>query len=84
MRSRNSFKEHRMALLTPVAVQAENSRGMSLDRTMTEIRTWLDSEHVEPVQFKTVVGRAGLGFEISFRCEREAARFLKQFAALLA
>jgi hypothetical protein len=30
-----------------------------------------------------VVGRAGLGFEISFRGEREAARFQERFAALL-
>jgi hypothetical protein len=48
---------------------------MSLDETMRDIRTWLDSERIEPVQFKTVVGRAGLGFEISFRREREAERF---------
>jgi hypothetical protein len=72
-----------MALLTPVAVQAENSRGMSLDQTMNEIRAWLDGERIEPVQFRTVVGRACLGFEISFRDEREATRFQERFASLL-
>jgi hypothetical protein len=64
-----------MALLIPVVVQAENSRKMPLDKTMRDIRIWLDGERIAPVQFKTVVGRAGLGFEISFRCEREAERF---------
>jgi hypothetical protein len=64
-----------MALLAPAVVQPEARGGMSLDETMRDIRTWLDSERIEPVQFKTVVGRAGLGFEISFRREREAERF---------
>ena len=72
-----------MALLTPVVVQAENSRNASLDKTMREIRTWLDAERIEPVHFKTVVGRAGLGFEISFRHERQAQRFQERFASLL-
>jgi hypothetical protein len=72
-----------MALLTPVGVQAENSRGLSLDQTMNEIRAWLDGERIEPVQFRTVVGRVGLGFEISFRREHEAKRFQERFASLL-
>jgi hypothetical protein len=73
-----------MALLTPTVVQAENSRHMPLDKTMRDIRIWLDGERIAPVQFKTVVGRAGLGFEIRFRHEREAERFQKRFASLLA
>jgi len=73
-----------MALLSPVVVQAENSRGMSLDQTMNEIRAWLDGAGIEPVQFRTVVSRRGLGFEISFRHEHEAERFQDRFASLLA
>jgi hypothetical protein len=73
-----------MALLTPVAVQAENSRNVPLDKTMRDIRIWLDGERIELVQFKTVVGRAGLGFEISFRYEREAECFQERFESLLA
>jgi hypothetical protein len=72
-----------MALLAAVKVQAENSRNVPLDKTMKEMRTWLDSERIAPVQFQTVVGGAGLGFEISFRREREAERFKERFAALL-
>jgi hypothetical protein len=78
------FAERRMALLRPVAVQSENPRGTPLATTMKDIRTWLVSEQIEPLEFKTVVGRAGLGFEISFREESEAERFQQQFASLLA
>jgi hypothetical protein len=77
------FKERRMALLTPVVVQAENSKDIPLAKTLKDIRIWLDSERIEPVQFKTVVSRAGLGFEISFRQESQAERFQKRFASLL-
>jgi hypothetical protein len=69
-------------LPSPVVVQAENSKNM-LAKTMDDIRNWLDSERIEPVEFKTVVGGAGLGFEISFRDEREAERFQERFAPLL-
>ena len=72
-----------MALLTPVVVQAQNTKSAPLDKTMREIRIWLDGERIAPVQFKTVVGRAGLGFEISFRHGRDAVRFQERFASLL-
>jgi hypothetical protein len=72
-----------MALRVPVIVQAENSKNPPLGKTMKDIRTWLDSERIEPVYFKTVACSAGLGFEISFRREREAERFQQRFASLL-
>ena len=72
-----------MALLSHVVVQPKTVRDMPLGKTMRDIRTWLDSERIEPVAFKTVVGRAGLGFEISFREESEAERFQERFASLL-
>ena len=72
-----------MALLAPVIVQSDNFRGASLDKTMNEIRVWLDGEHIEPVHLKMVVCRAGLGFEINFRRAHEAERFQKRFAALM-
>lgn len=70
-----------MALLRPVIIQAQNSTNMPLSMTMRDIRSWLDSEQVHPIFFKTVVGRDGLGFEISFRDEREAERFQERFAS---
>jgi hypothetical protein len=72
-----------MALLRPVVVQSESPRSTPLATTIKDIRTWLVSERIEPVEFKTVVGRAGLGFEISFREESEAERFQERFATLL-
>jgi hypothetical protein len=73
-----------MALLTPVVmVQPKTVKEMPLGKTMKDIRIWLDSERIEPVAFTTVVGRVGLGFEISFREESEAERFQERFAALL-
>ena len=72
-----------MALRSPVVVQAESSGTAPLDKTMRDIRIWLDGERIAPVQFQTVVGRAGIGFEISFRHEREAERFQERFGSLL-
>jgi hypothetical protein len=72
-----------MAVLSPIALDVGNSGGAPLQKVLNEIRTWLDSERVEPVRFKIVVGRSGLGFEISFRTGREAERFEERFASLL-
>jgi hypothetical protein len=72
-----------MALVRPVAAQSENARGTALAGTIKDIRAWLVSEQIEPVEFKAAVGRAGLGFEISFREKSEAERFQQQFASLL-
>jgi type II secretory pathway component PulL len=72
-----------MAWLSPVALQEESAGNAPLVKVLNEIRTWLDSERVEPVRFKMVVSRSGLGFEISFRNEHEAERFQERFASLL-
>jgi hypothetical protein len=73
-----------MRLASPVAVRTENRANMPpLSDTMAEIRTWLDSERIEPASFKTVVGRGGLGFEIGFKSEQDADRFRRQFPWLV-
>ena len=72
-----------MALRRPVVVQPKTARDLPLGETMRDMRIWLDRERIEPVEFKAVVGRAGLGFEISFRDEHEAERFQERFASLL-
>jgi hypothetical protein len=58
-------------------------RAKNLGDTMKEIRNWLDAEKIQPVVFKTVVGKAGIGFEISFRREQEAELFQQRFASLV-
>lgn len=65
-------------MATPTVIRAEE-----LGNTMNNIRTWLDAEKIQPVDFRTVVGSAGIGFEISFRCEQEAQRFHERFASLV-
>jgi hypothetical protein len=62
----------------PTLIRAEN-----LGKTVNDIRTWLDAEKIEPVDFRTVVSHAGIGFEISFRNEQEAERFQERFASLV-
>jgi hypothetical protein len=64
-------------------VRAENLSGTPLGGAMNEIRTRLDQERIQPANFKIVVGRTGLGFEISFDCEAQAQRFRRQFSSLV-
>jgi hypothetical protein len=71
-----------MALTDFAVIQAEPLPPTSLGSAIKEVRTWLDSKKIQPLNFKTVVREAGLGFEISFRDEREADRFLRRFASL--
>jgi hypothetical protein len=66
-----------------IIIHAETAPGSPLGKTMNQIRLWLDSERIEPTEFKTVVGRAGLEFEIRFKSEWEAERFQQQFPSLL-
>ena len=47
---------------------------------MNEIRSWLDQNKTERIDFKTVVGHEGIGFEIRFRTEGKAERFQREFA----
>jgi hypothetical protein len=72
-----------MALRTPVVVQPKTARDTAFAETMKDIRIWLDNERIQPAEFKAVVGRAGLGFEISFNDEGEAERFQERFASLM-
>jgi len=43
----------------------------------------LDAERIEPTDFKTVVARGGIGFEISFKSEHEARYFRERFSSLV-
>jgi|HubBroStandDraft_6_1064221.scaffolds.fasta_scaffold1621366_1 hypothetical protein len=72
-----------MAWSNPSVISAKVPRRTSLGSTMSEIRTWLDREQIQPAAFKTVVSRAGLGFEIEFNDERAAQRFQEQFPSLV-
>jgi hypothetical protein len=46
---------------------------------MNEVRSWLDSQKIEPIDFRPVVSRQGIGFEISFRAQEQADLFQQKF-----
>jgi hypothetical protein len=48
---------------------------------MKRLRIWLDSERIEPSDFKTAADGAGHSFTIGFRRPQDAKRFRAQFGA---
>ena len=69
-----------MVITTPIRIEVNRPAGAPIGSIMNEIRSWLDQNRIQPVDFKTVVGREGIGFEIRFRTEGEAERFQREFA----
>jgi hypothetical protein len=69
-----------LVLTTSTKIEVNRPAGAPIGSIMSEIRSWLDQHKIEPVDFKTVVGREGIGFEIRFRTEGEAERFQREFA----
>jgi hypothetical protein len=65
-----------MASANPLIIHVETSAGKSLGKIMNSIRSWLDSQKIQPTTFKVVP----TGLEIAFRQEDEAGRFRQQFA----
>jgi outer membrane lipoprotein-sorting protein len=68
-----------MVLSSSITLRVESLPGTPFGDTMNEIRMWLDSQKIQPLDFKTVAGGAGLGFEIRFRNQDEATRFRERF-----
>jgi hypothetical protein len=53
---------------------------MILADAMNEMRVWLDHNQIELIDFKIApTGLPGIGFDIGFRREEEAARFQQAF-----
>ena len=69
-----------LVFTTSTKIEVNRPAGAPIGSIMNEIRSWLDQNRIEPVDFKTVVGREGIGFEIRFRTEGEAERFQREFA----
>ena len=53
--------------------------GTPIGQIMNEIRSWLDENGIEPLDFTTLVGREGIGFEIRLRTEEECEHFQRAF-----
>jgi hypothetical protein len=54
--------------------------GRDLVASMTEMRTWLDHQRVEPDAFRHSAGGAGITFRVDFKREPEAMDFARAFS----
>ena len=69
-----------MALSFPVESKIETPEA-DLGSTMGRIRSWLDANKIEPIEFKTASdGNAAVSFTIRFRSVDEAALFVRDFS----
>ena len=72
-----------MPLSFPVESKIETPEA-DLGETMARIRSWLDANKIEPIEFKTVSqSNAAVSFIIRFRSEDEAALFVRDFSMTL-
>jgi hypothetical protein len=75
------LKEGQLLSANPLIVHVETPVGKPFGTTMNAIRSWLDSQKIQPTVFKVVPTARAFGFEIGFRQEDEAGRFRQQFAS---
>jgi hypothetical protein len=64
-----------------IIVHIETPAGKPMGTTMNAIRSWLDSQKIQPANFKVVPTARGFGFEIAFRQEHDAECFRQQFVS---
>jgi hypothetical protein len=57
------------------------SQGDPLGKTMSRLRTWLDTAKIQPAAFKTEAGAKGHTFTVGFTSIDQADRFRGQFGA---
>lgn len=53
--------------------------GAHLSSTLSEMRTWLDHNRVEPDSFRHFSGASKILFRVEFKLESDAADFAKAF-----
>ena len=65
-------------------VRIEKPSAASIGEAMNDIRVWLDTKKIEPVEFKThSLANGRVELELSFLTADEASLFERQFAARL-
>ena len=66
---------------TDTCVRVEYSPGTSIGSLMSDMRTWLDHEGIQPRDFKTVTLPFGsVAFDLEFRYVEQATLFRTAFA----
>ena len=73
------LKQVNLVLTSAIKIEVNRPVGTPIGQIMNEIRSWLDENRIEPVDFRTLVGHEGIGFEIRFRTEQEGERFQRAF-----
>jgi hypothetical protein len=53
--------------------------GTDLDVAQTELKTWLDSHSIRPVEFEHSTGGPGITFRVHFAAKEDAAAFCETF-----
>src|ERR1043165_1752566 len=59
-----------MVVATPIKIEVHRPTGTPIGDILNEVRSWLDRNRIEPIEFKTAVGREGIGFEIRYFVQR--------------
>ena len=59
------------------------SFGGDIGAAMSNMRTWLDHHHSQPVIFQQLPGREGVIFRLEFASEAEAVAFVGAFGGRL-
>jgi len=65
----------------PYTVNVRVSKGDPLGEAMNRIRAWLDSQKIQPAEFKTAANANGYTFSIAFRDTSQADLFRAHFSA---
>jgi hypothetical protein len=54
--------------------------GRDVMRSMTDMRSWFDHNHIAPDNFRHSIGGAGITFRAEFKLQKEAGAFAAAFA----
>jgi hypothetical protein len=68
--------------MAPNEIRVRVSHGSPLGDVMKDVRTWLDSQKIQPSKFTTAADAKGYLMTLAFRDEHEAERFRLQFRVL--
>jgi hypothetical protein len=74
-----ALEQVKLVLTSAIKITINRPAGTPIRQIINEIRSWLDENGIEPMDFRTLVGREGIGFEIRLRTEEESERFQRAF-----
>ena len=69
-----------MAALTPVTVHVEKPVGVLFSECFAEMRIWLTTHKITPIDFRLSGGYSSIGLDIAFRNFEEADLFEREFS----